>query len=178
METDRSIRSQLQPGEWTTSIDLSDAYLHIPVAIEYRKFLRIHIQGKSYQFRAMWFGLNIAPRVFTKLLDPVSAHLRSRGILLHRYLDDWLIRGPSPQIVEAHTQQVLDLFCHLGLLVNRQKSDLTPRTQFTFLGMDINPTAFWIRPTQAEISKILAFTQLLLKSQSAKSDIYCHSWAY
>ena len=53
----RFIRSQLQPGEWATSIDLSDAYLHIPVAIEYQKFLCIHIHGKSYQFRTMCLNM-------------------------------------------------------------------------------------------------------------------------
>ena len=83
METDRSIRSQIQQGEWTTSIDFPDAYLHVPVAPEFRKYLRLHILGKTYQFKAMGLGLNITPRVFTKLLVPVASFLRCRGIHLH-----------------------------------------------------------------------------------------------
>ena len=31
METPESIRTSLIPGEWVSSIDLSDAYLHIPI---------------------------------------------------------------------------------------------------------------------------------------------------
>ena len=31
METTESIRASLIPGEWVSSIDLSDAYLHIPI---------------------------------------------------------------------------------------------------------------------------------------------------
>ena len=31
METPKSIRASLIPGEWVSSIDLADAYLHIPI---------------------------------------------------------------------------------------------------------------------------------------------------
>ena len=42
METPESIRTSLIPGEWVSSIDLSDAYLHIlihPNSRKYRRFL-------------------------------------------------------------------------------------------------------------------------------------------
>jgi hypothetical protein len=32
METNRSIKSCIHPGMWTTSLDLMDAYFHIPIA--------------------------------------------------------------------------------------------------------------------------------------------------
>ena len=168
METDRSIRSQLRPGEWTTSVDLSDAYLHIPVHSNFRKYLRLNIMGQTYQFRAMCFGLNIAPRVFTKLLDPVAASLRAQGILVHRYLDDWLIRAQSPELVLSHTHIVLKLFQQLGLIVNREKSELSPRTRFIFLGMDIDLVHSWIRPTQAQLGKITDHLTSLRGATSAK----------
>ena len=40
METPESIRASLTPGEWVSSIDLSDAYLHIPIHPNSRKYLR------------------------------------------------------------------------------------------------------------------------------------------
>ncbi|CAG2222306.1 unnamed protein product [Mytilus edulis] len=40
METNRSIRASILPGMWTTSLDLSDAYFHIPISKTYRKYLR------------------------------------------------------------------------------------------------------------------------------------------
>jgi hypothetical protein len=168
METDRSIRAQLKEGEWTTSIDLSDAYLHIPIHPRFRRFLRIHIMGQTFQFKAMCFGLNVAPRVFTKLLDPVASYLRSRGIHLHRYLDDWLICGPTPLIVLSHTREALNLFSRLGFLVNRKKSDLVPRTRFIFLGMDIDLVKVWVYPTTAEIQKISAVIAVLKRVRQVK----------
>ena len=40
METPESIRTFLIPGEWVSSIDLSDTYLHIPIHPNSRKYLR------------------------------------------------------------------------------------------------------------------------------------------
>jgi hypothetical protein len=167
METDRMIRQQLRQGEWTTSIDFTDAYLHIPVMLQHKKYLRLHIQGVSYQFTAMCFGLSTAPRIFTKLLEPVASHLRSKGILLHRYLDDWLIRGPSYSTVLQHTEIAIQLFQSLGLLINFQKSDLVPKTRFIFLGMDLDLETAWIRPTLEETQKILQLCSCLLKLDRA-----------
>ena len=63
METPETIRTSLQAGEWVTSIDFKDAYFHIP--IQSRKYMRFHLQGWSYQFKALPFGLSTAPMEFT-----------------------------------------------------------------------------------------------------------------
>ena len=44
METPESIRTSLIPGEWVSSINLSDAYLHIPIHPNSRKYLRFCLQ--------------------------------------------------------------------------------------------------------------------------------------
>ena len=61
METPETIRTSLQVGEWVTSIDFKDAYFHIPIHSQSRKYMRFHIQGQSYQFKALPFGLSTAP---------------------------------------------------------------------------------------------------------------------
>ena len=66
METPETIRTFLQAGEWVTSIDFKDAYFHIPIHSQSRKYMRFHLQGRSYQFKALPFGLSTAPMVFTR----------------------------------------------------------------------------------------------------------------
>lgn len=95
METAGSVAAAVQPGDWATSLDLTDAYFHVPIAPWFRKYLRIVVKGKIYQYRALPFGLSTSPRVFTKMLEPVAVFLHSRGIKIHRYLDDFLIRSQS-----------------------------------------------------------------------------------
>jgi hypothetical protein len=60
METNRSIRTSIHVGIWTTSLDLTDAYFHVPIAPPFRKFLRLALDGKVYAFRAVPFGLSTA----------------------------------------------------------------------------------------------------------------------
>ena len=62
METTTSIWKALSPGDWVTSIDLKDAYFHIPVHPNYQKCFRIVVGGNVFQFKALPFGLSPAPR--------------------------------------------------------------------------------------------------------------------
>ena len=57
METPESIRTSLIPREWLWSIDLSDAYLHIPIHPYSRKYLRFCYRSKVFQFASLPFGL-------------------------------------------------------------------------------------------------------------------------
>ena len=93
METTQSIRNSLQVGQWTTSLDLKDAYFHIPMAPSVHKLLRFQVLGKLYQFVAMPFGLATAPREFTTLVKEVKRMALRLGISVHMYLDDWLIKA-------------------------------------------------------------------------------------
>ena len=61
METPQTIRTSLQAGEWVTSKDFKDACLHIPIHSQSRKYMRFHLQGQSYQFKALPFGLSTPP---------------------------------------------------------------------------------------------------------------------
>ena len=93
METAGSVRSAIQRYEWTTSIDIQDAYLHIPMAAAASRYLRFQVNRQVYQFGCLPFGLATSPREFTKMLRPVVHLLRLQGIKVHVYLDDWLVRA-------------------------------------------------------------------------------------
>ena len=70
METLFSIIAALQPQEWITEIDLKNAYHHILVHVNIRKYFCFVVAGVVYQFRVLPFGLSTAPREFTKTLAP------------------------------------------------------------------------------------------------------------
>ena len=91
------------PGQWASSIDLTDAYFHVPLHPHFRKYLRFVAQGVAYQFRALPFGLATAPRIFTKMVEPLAQFLHAQGIIMYHYLDDWLIKGDTPEEVACNT---------------------------------------------------------------------------
>ena len=148
METPETIRLSLQQGEWVTSLDFSDAYFHIPIAQRSRKYLRFHLNKISYQFTSLPFGLATAPLEFTKVVKEVKLMAQARGIRIHQYLDDWLLRAPSQEICLQHTRTLLDLCQGLGWLVNMQKSGLVPQQVFNFVGYRFDLLTGRVLPTQ------------------------------
>ena len=94
METPESIKASLILGEWVLSIDLSDAYLHISILPNSRKYLRFCHRSQVFQFTSLPFGLATVHQVFKLIVKEVNLMALTRGIRLHQYLDDWLI-GPS-----------------------------------------------------------------------------------
>ena len=103
METPETIRTSLQKGEWVTSIDFKDAYFHIPIQEQSRKYLRFHFQGQTYQFKALPFGLSTAPMEFTIIAKEVKLMAIQNGIRIHQYLDDWLVSHIPPGLSPAYT---------------------------------------------------------------------------
>ena len=146
METLFSIIAALQPQEWITKIDLKDAYHHILVHVNIRKYFRFVVAGTVYQFRVLPFGLSTASREFTKTLAPVVHLLRSQGIQVHAYLDDWIIRATSKEQSLNHTQHVLHLLQSLGWTINWAKSMLQPSRLLDFLGLHFNLEQALISP--------------------------------
>ena len=124
METPQTIRTSLQQGEWVTSIDFKDAYFHIPIQEQSRKYLRFHVQGQTYQFKALPFGLSTAPLKFTVVAKEVKLVATHKGIRIHQYLDDWLVRARSHHVYFQHTQDLVKICQELGWLV---KSELEPK---------------------------------------------------
>ena len=111
MET---IRTSLQAGEWVTSIDFKDAYFHIPINSQSRKYMRFHIQDRTYQFKALPFGLSTAPMEFTVIAKEVKWLAMREGIRIHQYLDDWLVRATSHRVCLQHIQTLVSLCRELG----------------------------------------------------------------
>ena len=148
METPETIRTSLQTGEWVTSIDFKDAYFHIPIHSQSRKYMRFHLQGRSYQFKALPFGLSTAPMEFTVVTKEVKLMTLQKGIRIHQYLDDWLVRASTHDTCLQHTQTLVTLCQELGWLVNREKSELVPQQVFNFVGYQFDQKEGRVRPTE------------------------------
>ena len=159
MERPETIRTSLQTGEWVTSIDFKDAYFHIPINSQSRKYMRFHIQDKTYQFKALPFGLSTAPMEFTVVAKEVKWLAMREGIRIHQYLDDWLVRATSHRVCLQQTKNLVLLCRELGWLVNEDKSELEPKQVFNFVGYQFDLKEGRVRPTtehwQTLQSKIL-----------------------
>ena len=173
METPETIRTSLQQGEWVTSVDFKDAYFHIPIQEQSRKYLRFHIQGRTYQFKALPFGLSTAPMEFTIVAKEVKLMASHKGIKIHQYLDDWLVRARSKQLCLLHTQILVKMCRKLGWLVNIEKSELEPKQIFNFVGYQFDLQSGRVRPTPDRWQSLQDKIQILLSTPTCRSDSSC-----
>ena len=167
MESPTSVREAIRPGDWATSIDLTDAYFHVMIQQSHRKYLRFAWREKVYQFRALPFGLSLAPWIFTRVVREICALVRSEGVRLRAYLDDWLILNQSSTECQQNTESVLAHSVSLGFTLNREKSELSPSQDFVYLGMRFDTVAFLVRPAPARVVKLLDLLRRLLAADQA-----------
>ena len=118
VETNQSVLRAVRRGDWMISIVLKDAYLQVPVHPDSCRFLWFVADGQVYQFKALCFGLSMAPQVFTRVMAPVSVILHHLGVRLLRYLDDWLVFASSRMDVVWARDVVLNLCQQVGIVVN------------------------------------------------------------
>jgi hypothetical protein len=119
METMKSTLKSLSGKRWACTLDLADAYLHVPFAEKDRKYLRFFVGETAYQFRVLPFGLSPAPRVFTKLGET----LHKMGIHISMYL------GCSPQKqVDTRTTHTVDTSVDQGPGVYCKPAEVKPNS--------------------------------------------------
>lgn len=136
----KDLRHLLQRNDWMLSLDLQDAYWHIPVATAHRKYLTFHIDGRTLQCAALPFGWKGSPLTFTKVMRAFVRYLRSRGIRCLPYLDDlaFFISGSRCRALRARAiiEQALE---EAGLIRKPSKGVWEPTQCLPdHLGMCIN----------------------------------------
>ena len=89
---------------------------------------------KRYWYRVLPFGLSSAPWPFDRVVKQVNLFVRTRGLSLFQYLDDWLNLQVSQRQAVRDIRFLLSLCSSPGLLVKEQKSELVPVQSIVFLG--------------------------------------------
>ena len=106
----------------------------------------------------------MAPREFTKTLAPVVQLLRTQGIRVHAYLDNWIIRADSPKQSLQHTRQTIQLLQTLGWTINWKKSMLEPSRILDFLGLHFNLEQAIVSPPDSFLDSFTSVLSRLSKS--------------
>jgi hypothetical protein len=110
-------------------------YLHVPVHPYYQHYLQLYFEGRVYQFKAMPFGLASALLIFQSIVKVFVAPLHTLGLRLHFYLDDWLLRNASKDIMKTQIKLLVKNVKLAGWIMNEEKSELTPSQDFIFIGI-------------------------------------------
>ena len=130
------------------------------------------VGGVSYQLRVLCFGLTTAPRVFTRLMAPISTFLHRYVVGMLRYLDDWLILAETRTTGIQARDRLLQVCEELGLQVNCRKSSLIPSQDMTYLGMQIQSVRFVAKPTETRVENLLKIIEAFLSSPDPPAALW------
>lgn len=168
----QEILLMLHKGDYMASLDLLDAYFHIPIHTRHRQYLPFTVAGRHYQFKVLPFGLRSAPRVFTNCMAPVATHLRQRSHQIYPYLDDWLIKGASFRTAQKALMCCMSLFRRLGLRINREKSSLSPAQSLQSLRARLQTQEAKAYPSEERTQKIKELADRLRGKRSTSVRTY------
>lgn len=192
LEDHRTVTKLLTPSCFLASIDLKDAYHLVSVNKSYRKYLRFKFDNKLYEYTCLPFGLNSCPFVFTKVMKPVLAFLRNKNFLSNLYLDDFLLIGKTFQDCVVNVFETTTILEKLGFIINKKKSQLTPKQKLKYLGFEYNTVEMTLQvPKNKQVKiqvllskfkighkyKIRQFSKLVGKLVSVCPAIR-YSWVY
>ena len=133
METVTSILQGLHKGWWMVSLDLKDAYLHVPIHLSHWRFLPFALRNCAgelivYQWKVLPFGLATSPR----------PHLHLQGCLMHPFIEDiFHVQGSANQAARTRDISLLSHF-RLSFIINLQKSPLVSFQVMLHLGAVID----------------------------------------
>ena len=159
MQTVAKVRNSIPSGALFTSIDLSDAFHHIPIHPRFQKYLAFTHEGKLFFFKAMPFGINIGPRIFSLVVTEALKLLHKKGISASVYIDDWLLWNKSYSTLTSNTSQTVDLLRKLGFTINLEKSQLIPTPTITYLGIVWSGTPHTLLPSNKSIENVISLAQ-------------------
>ena len=159
-------------GPWAVSLDLKDAYFHVAIHPEHTRYLRFGYDGITYEFVVLPFGLQTAPRTFTRVVRALGSYLRRQGVDIFMYLDDWLVLGETYEQAVRNRDLAYQWTVDLGFLVNAEKSEWEPTTRPVFIGAVLDLNRCIAYPSQERVGAMITSVQVVY----ARDSVPARTW--
>ena len=164
METLQKILPLIFQVLWATSLDVTDAFLSVPIHPDLQIYFVFVLDGIVYMFQKMPFGLTTAPWLFTRVMKPVKKFLRGKGVSLSSFLDDFLILAITKALAELHTSWTQRLLEWLGFSINLEKSSVIPLQRIEYLGLLLNLRTLTLALPAEKVQSLLSRCQTSFSS--------------
>jgi hypothetical protein len=149
----RELLQRFHGASYITSLDLTSAFLQVPLKKESRKWTAFQFQGKMYQFKSVPYGFKNSLAAFIRALERVLGDQEIYNNLV-MYVDDLLIHSSTFREHLLHIDTVLQKLTAAGFTVNAAKCQFC-RPEVKFLGHIISDKT--VRPDNERIEAILRY---------------------
>ena len=133
MEIAEIISNSVIKGEWLVSIDLKDAFFHVPIHPDSQHWLCFHVDKQMYQFKPRPLGLASAPLVHADC-ERSKAHSSVSRNLSSPIPGRLVVKSKYQTPVPAPDKRTPPYDSRSRLCDNLEKSELEPTQKIDFLG--------------------------------------------
>ena len=154
MDTLQSVLKLMKRNCFMAAIDIADAYYTVKVDDSHQKYLKFYWQDQLYKLTALPMGYSASPRIFTKILKPLLAHLHRSGHTIVAYIDDIYIQGDTEAECRQAVQNTIRLLEQCGFLINYPKSKMDPGNSIEYLGFNLDSNNMVISLPKEKIDSI------------------------
>ena len=109
--------ASLAGGVVFSKLDLSHAYLQIPLDEASRHLVTISTHKELFEYQRLPFGISLAPSIFQRIME----NLLQRVPRVCVYLDDILVTGSTEEEHLSNLAQVLTRLESAGMMLKREK---------------------------------------------------------
>ena len=140
--------NKLNGGKVFSKIDLSEAYIQIPVEENSSKLLRINPYRGLYKFDRLLIGIKVAPAIFQQGMDTMLGSFD----YTFAYLDDIVISRKTNELHREHLNKVLAEIRKFGFEEKESKCDFC-MNKIKYLGHIIDKDGRRPDPERATVIK-------------------------
>lgn len=108
----------LQGSKFFSKIDLTNAFLQVPLDDESKEFTTIHTAWGLFQYQFLPFGLTASPGIFQSVLDCILQKLPG----VRSYQDDIIVFSPSKKEHDERLLALLKALHSANVKINSKKS--------------------------------------------------------
>ena len=158
--------ASLAGEESFTKLDLSHAYLQLPLDEGSRDYITINTHKGLFRYTRLPYGISVAPSIFQRTLESLLVGIPRVCI----FLDDILVTGKTREEHVANLRLVLKRLDQAGLKLNNQKCEFFNQS-VVYLGHKIgrdglHPTdekvkAIWDAPNPTNVRELRSWLGLL-----------------
>ena len=154
-----------------SKIDLTNAFLQVPLDEKSKEFTTIHTSWGLFQYQFLPFGLTASPGIFQKVIDGIIKDLPGT----RSYQDDIIVYAKSKPEHDQRLQKLLEALCQHNVRINVKKSTFRVNSidylGFRIDGSGIHPNSDRIKAIQKapkpssvkELQSVLGFLQYYSK---------------
>ena len=105
-------------------------------------------------------------------------YLKTLGVNVFQYLDDWLVVGETYQLALSYRDTVRLVTQRVGFIVNKEKSDWVPSQFLLFLGSSLDLARHLVFPSEDRIDRLQRLIRGILKSPASPARLWRSLFGY